>query len=390
MPLASPSLVYVPTPATWAVAQRVRAPLLRSDVGGAVQLLANPPFFSGQDTVTLTSVPDTTDQPVAIDTESADPYGGHLDTGAGNAKWYGMLPGWYLAESTVPFNSQAGGGSCGAGVGVSLAGGAVTAYYGQRMPISSGTGYSMPVCAKLVRISSAGILGGASNDYVTALARQNSGSPISVLSTASKSAGLQLRWISALAGTPGLIVPPLDAPPSLITSAWLNRNARDAIAFLLYPPMCELYDAGTATSITSQTSFPGAGQQVGLDTAFADPWSAFSAGAGTWTVPRSGLYYLYGNAGVNAGGNSLSVGAGITVTSPLYDSGQPVTIWGGAQATVASAGNAAVVRRRVRLLQGDTLALACFQRDSGSASATVVTGLTAQSPCRMIAIWRAL
>lgn len=390
MPLANPALAYVPSPATYTLAQRVRTPLLRADVSGAVALLANPPLFSGQNTVSVTSVPSATDQPVTIDAENFDPYSGHAGTTAtALSKYFGMLPGWYLAESAVPYNSTAGTGQCNAGIGFSSAGGAVTAYYGQRVGIS-GTGgqFSMPACAKLVQVVNAGTQGGATNDYVTALARQNSGGAISTLSNASKSASLQLRWVSALSGTPGLPVPSNDSwpvPPGIITAAFLNKNVRDAIAFLLYPPMLEAYDSATATSITSQTAFPVAGQQVGLDATFTDTWGAFSAGV--WTAPVNGLYYCYGNAGLSAGANSLSVAAGLTVTSPLYNSGSPVTIWGGAQQSVASQGNGACVRRKVRLLAGDTVALAAFQRDSGGAPATVVTGLTAQSPCRMITLW---
>ncbi len=393
MALADPTLVYIPTPGTYSVNQQVKAPLLRSEVAGAVQLLSNPPFFSGLNSVNPTSVVPTTDVPVSMDTENADPYNGHVVSGTGNSHYYGMLPGWYLAESAIPYNNTAGVGQCNAGVGFSSAGSAVTAYYGQRMGIS-GTGgqFSMPVCAKLVQVVNAGTQGAAGNDYVVALARQSSSGTISTLTNANKSAGLQLEWVSANSGPTGLVVPsndPWPAPPDIVTAAFVNKNIRDTIGFLIRPPLMEAYDASTAQNISSATSFPTLGTVVALDTTFADTWGQFGTASSTWTCPRGGLYYCWGSVGLTAGANGLSLAAGLNVTSPLYNGGTAVTIWGGAQTAAASAGNCAVVRRRIRLLQGDTVSLGAFQRDSSAATAAVVTGLTAQSPCRLITVWRA-
>ncbi len=393
MALADPTLVYIPNPGTYSINQQVKAPLLRADVAGAVQLLANPPIFSAINAVTPTSVVPTTDVPVTLDNENTDPYNGHRVTGPNNAKYYGMLPGWYLCESTVPYNDTGGTGQCNAGIGFSGSGSAVTAYYGQRMGISSTGGqFSMPVCAKMIQMVNTGTLAGTANDYVVALARQSSGGTNSVLSNANKSAGLQLEWVSANTGTPGLIVPANDswpAPPAIVTSAFVNKNIRDTIDFLAYPPLLEAYLSGAAAGIASQTSFPVVGQPIPLDATFADTWAAFSTGTGIWTCPRSGLYYVCGFAGLTGDSTSVSLAAGVTVTSPLYNSGSPVTIWGGAQTATASAGNAAVVRKRIRFLQGDTAQLAAFQRDSSSLPAAVNNTLLAQAPCRLIVIWRA-
>lgn len=394
MALADPSNVYVPSPATYSLNQQVKAPLLRADVAGAVQILSNPPFFSGINAVSVTSIPPTTDVPITIDAENADPYNGHRDTGPNNAKYYGMQPGWYLAESTIPYDNSGGAGQCNAGIGVSKNGGAVVTYYGQRLGIS-GTGgqVSMPVCAKLIQFTNTGTLGGTANDYAVALGRQSSSGTISTLSNANKSAGLQLEWLAATTGTPNLPVPsndPWPSPPDIVTSTFLNKNSRDAIDFLIYPPIMEAYNAGTSQNINSATVFPTLGTIISLDTTFVDNWGQFGSATSIWTAPRNGLYYAYGNVGMTVGANSLSVAAGLNVTSPLYNGGAPVTLWGGAQASVASSGNGACVRRRgLRLLAGDTVSLSAFQRDSGGATASVVTGLTAQSPCRLITAWRA-
>lgn len=392
MPLSNPALVYVPSPGTYSLNQQVKAPLLRADVAGAVQLLSNPPFFYGLNEVSPTAIPPLTDTPLTMDVENADPYNGHVISGTNNANYYGMQPGWYLAESFVPYNNTAGTGQCNAGIGVSHSGGAITAYYGQRLGIS-GTGgqFSMPICAKLVRFASVGTQAGTVNDYACALGRQSSAGTISTLSNSNKSAGLQLEWISALTGTPGLPVPsndPWPVPPDIVTSAFLNKNSRDTINFLSFPPMMEAYNASTAQNINSATVFPALGTVVSLDTTFVDTWNQFGTASSTWTAPRNGLYYVYGNVGLTMGANGLSLSAGLNVTSPLYNGGTAFTFWGGAQAAVASMGNGAVVRRRLRLLAGDTVSLSAFQRDSSAAAAGVVTGLTAQSPCRLITAWR--
>lgn len=271
-------------------------------------------------------------------------------------------------------------------VAVSLAAGSYSYYYGQRIPVS-GTGgqFSMPVTAKLVKSVTTGF------DQVSLAARQTSGGSLSALISASKLPYMQLKWVSAAAGTAGLIIPPSDpwpAPPAIVTSAFLNRNVRDAVQFLIYPPVFEAYDNATAQSIASATTFPLAGVPVSLDTTFADTWAAFGTASSTWTAPVSGLYYCYGQAALTCGANSLSMAAGLTVTSPLYNAGAAVTIWGGAQNTGTGQGNVAVVRKRVRLLGGDTIQLAAWQRDSSAASAPVITGPgTSASTSRLLTIW---
>lgn len=385
--------VTLPAPRTWASSQIIKAPYLRADVSDAVALLSQPPLFTGEQTTTTQSIPNSTDTPVLEDTEIYDNFAGHQDNlpGSEPANYYAQFAGWYLCEFTAPLNYTGGSGTCSAQIGIVSGGGSLNTYGGQRLPCSGTSGqYTQPAISKLAKMSS--IAAAPGGDYICGSFNQSSGSARSLLNGSSQYPQLKCLWVAATSGTAGLIVPTNDAwpvPPSYITSAFMNKNVRDTIRFLIYPPIMEAqYNAGTAT-LASQTGVPSVGTTLPLATANVDNYGAFSTSTHIWTAPVAGVYYAYGQCALTMQTTGLAIGAGLTVTSANYNSGSQVTLWGGTQAPVgiANGTNCAIVRRRLRLNAGDTVALAGFNHDSGGTAATIL-GNSTDWTSRLIMVWR--
>lgn len=391
------SLPYtLPTPRTWPPGAQIKAPYLRADVDNAVALLAAPPMFAGQQANGQT-VPDSADTAVNIDTEIYDNAYGHLDTVTPSQYW-GQFAGYYLAQGTSAIFYTGGAGAVTTGIGLSSAGGPVTTWYGQRLPASGTPGQlSQTAVAKLIPLTTVGAHT-SPTDYAQLIANQNSGASRTTLTTGGQVPVLQLQWVAAVSGTVGLTAPANPAwpiPPAFVTSAFLNANIRDTISALVCPPIMEAYYAAGSQPLASQSGLTTVGTAVGLDTRFADNYSAFNTSTSVWTVPAGwgGVYWCYGQCHQAMNATSVALAAGLTVTSANYNGGSPVTLWGGggAQAAFAGAGagNCAIARYRLRLNAGDTVQLAAFQNDSGAAATTLdFVGGSSVSESRLITIWR--
>jgi hypothetical protein len=381
-------LPVLPVTTTWASEEIVPAPVLRAQVSDAVALLAARPMFIGSQTAAAQSIGTGATTAITLDTEQADNWSGH-QISTDSSQYYGMLAGWYLCEASVPLNYTGGNGTLSAEIGGVQNGGSLTYYGGQRAGSNSGrvTGVT---CAKLMQMVSVGTFG--AGDYISAGVFQSSGNSQDLLNAAGQFPYLSARWVSALAGTQPLIVPTNDAwpsPPAVLGHVFVNKNVRDTINFLIYPPIGEWVQSATQ-NLASQSSVPATGTTIGLGSvalnpAVVDNYGAYNQTSNVWTAPVAGVYYAYGQLGLTTGSNAVSLGAGLTVTSPNYNSGSAFTIWGGTQAAVASSVQCASVRRRLRLSAGDTISLAGFQKDSGSASNALNT--TGSWLSRLILVW---
>jgi hypothetical protein len=380
------SLVYVPAPRTWSAGDVVKAPYLRSDVSGAIQLLSRPPMFLGSQTSTAQTVGDSAYVAVEMDTEAYDNFGGH-EVSVQNGAYYGMFPGWYLVQCSIPLNSSSTSKATGAAVGGVQNGGSLS-YFGGQLLADSSTAAIGTVAAKLMKMQQTGTFHGAANDYIVAAAFQDSGIPQPLLNAAAKYPLISVRWVCALSGTQPLPVPAnpaWPAPPALATHAWANANIRDTVSFLVYPPVMEYSRASASGSLASQSSVPAVGTTVALDTMVVDNYGAFDNGTNTWTVPVAGVYWCYGVLAGEAGAGTVTLGAGLTVTSANYNGGTQITLWGGTAVPSAVSPAANVVRRRLRLSAGDTILLAGVQNDSGGAAFSYAG--SAQFQCRLITVW---
>jgi hypothetical protein len=377
----------LPVTATWA-AGPVPAAALRSSVSAAVQLLSGPPMFSGSQTATGQSIPSGTIKAFDLDTEAYDNFSGH-QISVNKPTYYGMFPGWYLCTASAPFGYTGGTGQTGACVGGVQNGGADQSYGGMRVQNGSGNN-SQATASKLMQMVSTGTYAGASNDYLYGVAYQSNGgaSNETLLNSASQNPYLTARWVCANSGAVSLPVPANPAwpvPPSIVTSAFLNANARDACRFLTYPPICEYYRPGTGGSLASQSSLPLAGTTISLTGAVVDNYSGFASS--TYTAPVAGRYWCYGCAAITSAVAAVAHAAGLTVTSANYNGGTQVTLWGGLCGSASNSPNGAVVHRQLRLNAGDTVSLAGWQNTTGSVDATFASnGLPWAS--RLILVWQ--
>jgi hypothetical protein len=379
----------LPVTTTWASEEIVPAPVLRAQVSDAVALLAARPMFIGQQTATGQSITASSTTAISLDTEQADNYSMHrISTDA--TQVFCQFPGWYLCEATVPLNYTGGTGTLSALIGGVQNGGPLAYYGGMRTPSNSGH-ITVATAAKLMQLVSTGF---GTGDYVSAAVFQNNtGSSAETLNNnPAKAPYLMARWVSALSGTQPLIVPANDAwpsPPAVLGHVFMNKNVRDTINYLIYPPIGEWVQSA-AQNLASQSSVPATGTTIGLGSvalnpAVVDNYGAYSQAANVWTAPVAGVFYCYGQVGLTTGSNTVSMGAGLTVNSSNYNSGSTFTIWGGTMATAASLPQMANVRRRLRLNAGDTISLAGFQKDSGAASNALNT--TGAWLSRLIICW---
>ena len=381
----------LPNPVTWSPGTQIKAPQLRADVSDAVQLLTGPPFFAGANTQTAQTPGDSSNTPVQIDTEFADPWAGHHNN-AGSTyapRWYAPFAGHYLVRVSVPFAST-GPGSCSAGVQRVSGGGSPASYFGQRVPNQAGAN-SNPSVIKILSMVNIGSSWG-SGDWIAPTCYQDSGSGLALVETTNRYPNITIQWIGALSGTQPLPVPANDAwavPPAWITSAFMNSNVRDTINYLCYPPVMEWqYNNGT-NNLASATSLPATGTTIGLDAQNFDNYSAFSNGSNTWTAPVAGIYLAYGQLALTGDSSSVSLAAGLTVNSDNYNGGSAFTFWSGAQVAYVSSPyiSCVVTNRRLRLNAGDTLKLAGWQRNS-SGNAATIQGNSTQWTTRFGAVWQ--
>lgn len=380
---------YVPSPRTWSAGDLVTTPRLRADVSGAVQLLAQPPMLLAQQGNAQT-IPNSNETGMALDTEVYDNYNGHsLASGSSTSSYFGMLPGWYLAQAAAPLDYTAGAGTMGVSVAANIGGAGGVVFGGERVPNSSATPQrAFPVAAKLVEMTNTGTYGGATNDFLFASVFQDSGASQPLYPGTNRFPYVTVQWVGASSGTTGLPVPPLAVSPSPITSAYLNANVRDTINFLLYPPLLEYqYNAGTQ-SLASQSTLPAVGTTLPLGSKIVDNYSAYNSSTFTWTAPVAGVYWCYNVAAMAGAATILALASGLTVTSSNYNSGSPVTLWGGTRTAFAGTRIQAVAcRRRIRLNAGDTVSPAGWQHDSAAAAATVA-GNSNEWQSRLIIVWR--
>lgn len=378
----------LPSPRTWTDGVPVPlAPGLRQDAGGGAAWLNGPPFFIGAADGTPQSI--ATEAEVQLNTELYDPWNMHHLQGSPLflARCYPQQAGWYLCQAFTPMAPAASAGWCQAGVAAAQGGGSATQFTGQSV-LQNTAWPSGPVAAKLVQISDIG--GYANGDWAAAYVWQNSDSAVNMEFSASTAPRFEMRWIGAASGTAPLPAPPFEnvpVPPFYLDAGWLNRNVRDTVRYLIYPPFGEWYNAGLQT-LPSSTGLETVGFPLDLTHTVADSYSAVNLGTGTFTVPADdgGTYWVYHCMSLVAETEPCNAAAaGVTVTSANYNNGDPVTLWQGAQAMQPSATmqvQGAVYRRRLRLNPGDTIQPAGYQNS--------VSGADAEVSSRLIVIWRSL
>jgi hypothetical protein len=168
-----------------------------------------------------------------------------------------------------------------------------------------------------------------------------------------------------------------------ISASWLNQQSRDLINFLGYPPIMRGQPSG-AQSIASTGFPPTVGgnptNQLTSMTPTTDNFGGFSSG--TYTIPVSGVYLVYGQVAY-AGSTTSNVvwGVGVSVSGGTIQWGtltRTATVSAGAQVIIPT------FRRHMRLTAGQTITLWAFQ-NSGAAVNTLTGG---SSFTKFIAAWR--
>lgn len=361
---------------------------LTGDVSNAVAWFSYPPTFIGAQTANpqIGGIPDTTPTNVQIDTEYLDNEAGHTISSF-PARYICKQPGYYLIEGSAVLNYTGSAGHFAAGFQGFSAGSAFGPRMGEAVPNVSSF-FSASSASHLIKQSSVG------NDFIELCVVQTTGASQSLFNDTTNPGRvpyLSAMWISSLTGTIPNTFPPVDLPfptpnQSFLTSSFMNIAIHDSITFLTFPPIMQAQynDSG---SVSSQATVPFTGNPFALHEQDVDNYSAFNGI--TWTCPAGGLYYAYGQFGIVGTGHDQAVAAGLNVTSIGYNNGNQFTFWGGAIQTQGAAlfPNSAIVRRRLRLFQGDTVQLAGFYNSDNGSSAQILN-TSSFYPAKLIMIWR--
>ncbi|MFE3577837.1 hypothetical protein [Streptomyces vinaceus] len=153
----------VPTPASVSAGDYITGALWNASVYNGISFLASRPFFIGVQTI-VQSIANGTWQPITLDTETADPYGGH-STVSNTSRYTCQVAGWYRVGGRVAFAAN-GTGSRGARIHINanyIQGGA--ALYG------AGTLMGIPEVNHVLYLSV--------GDYIELAGGQNSGGSLS-------------------------------------------------------------------------------------------------------------------------------------------------------------------------------------------------------------------
>lgn len=371
------SQITLPAPRTWSPQDKVFVPELRADVSDAVALLTQRPYLVAQSTTGM-SIPSATATPVTLDSELTDTWNGHLaPPSATTSQYWAPLAGWYVTDIRLPWTYSGAAAMFYSGVQMLSNGISVGASWGPLAVNGSGSGLTAR-CVDLLPMHVAGAAGGT-GDYIQPLARQDSGSAVSLNNSAVNLPTASIRWACALSGTASLAVPPLASVPTPITSAWLNSNVRDTVNFLVYPPALKAhYVAGSSTLANSTLTTP---QVVPLSTADLDTYSGLTTGASAkYTIPVSGRYLVAGQVSLAVSSTATFYACGVYVNSTTLYWGSVVRFAGS-----SIAGGAGIIRR-LRFNAGDTVQLVGAQGSGGA----VAYSTAASSQTRLILVWEGI
>lgn len=362
-----------PSPEAWEADQVITSPTLREQATEAIGFLAYRPLgvFANQSGTGQ----GVSDQFMVCPVELYDNWDGHSTSD--EQYYYCQTPGWYLAQSRVPFNYTSGTGAIfAAGFNALSNGASVANSLGALLDNASTFPLTCQVC-DLIPLYITGAIGGT-GDYIGFLTYNGAGTTVDLENNASVFPMVTIRWVAAISGTTGLAVPANGSwpvPPSYVTSTFLNTSIYRTMQFLLYPPICKVvYTPGT-TTIPSQ-AFP-AGTVIPMGTVVVDNYSGYSTSTHAYTAPVSGNYFCYGQMNLAANATSTGYGAGFSINGGT-------TIWGDVVKTYASnGGGGASVTKRLQLTAGQTLQLVGVQGTGGA----VEYNTTTANATRMIIVW---
>lgn len=371
MPQAS-----LPSPRTWAANDLVTVPRLRADAADAIAFLLQRPAFAAQNT-SGRSWASGSDLALGLDSELFDTWAGHVVANVGsatNAQYWCQVPGWYLCRSAPVFSYTSATQAVFAGALEGTVGGSAFGPLRGPLVLDGSTNPPVAQCTDLIEMLHTGAPGGT-GDFVQFDAFQNTGGSVNLVSAATQLPTASARWVCATSGTQPLPVPPLTPCPTPITSAWLNANLRDAIRYLIYPPICRaFYTPGTATLATS--AFP-AGSAAPLNTITVDNYAGFNASTFTYTAPLAGRYLVAGQVNLASAASSAAYACGVTVSAGT-------TAWGDRLNKVSdSTGGGAGVVKRVRLAAGATVQLTASQNSGGA----IAYNTNAENQTRLVIVW---
>lgn len=396
--------VWLPaTPEDWVdqtATQRgtpVRAGTLSLDGAGTVMWHRQRPLFQGIATLAQ-SIPSSTWTAVTGLSELVDNWGGHNDS-SNTGRYY--VPSssiddgggdWFLCSGYVPFNSTDP-------AHVHIAGlrktGSATVLEGGKIP--GGTGHVLDTMAvDLVQMD------GGNNDYIELCGWQNTGSAVNTV-VSGKTPSLTVRWVcgstaSFYAATPAAPpVPHVWADTDRVTAdatgtvgghvlVPMNRELRDLVKYLNFPPIARLTAQGGSQTIPS-----GAGTWTSINYTSTGKsvdnyggWAA--ANPSRYVCQRPGLYYVAGYASIaESGGANTGYRAARLLQTYAAGGSQAYAGWTCLPQTSGGTGTALYAIGMVRMAVGDYVELQMSQTQG----AGLAVNVSAAGASRLIAVWMA-
>ncbi|RMI47612.1 hypothetical protein EBO15_01540 [Actinomadura harenae] len=376
-------------PATGQMASPLRSVWLSADAGEAVVWHRQRPLFQGTAT-TAQSIPNTAYTAITGLAALVDNYGGANDT-SNTGRYYGPITStgqpsagdWYLVSGYVPMNFTATTGIVIAGVRVS--GGTVQA--GGRVPGSAHAETAMVV--DLVQMTGWGT---ATNsylgDWVELMAYQSSGAAATTL-VSGKAPALTVRWVCASPAASSSQVVAAPGIPHTWTASdiWtadatgagkvpLNRELRDAVRFMNYPPIARVTVDGSTQTIPSGATWTS----LSFTTEYVDTHSGWAPGTPTkYIAPKAGLYYVGGFVNLIEAASPV----GYRAIRLLQNGTTAYAGWSMVPQTTGTLGSALNAVGLIRMAAGDTIEVQVQQTQGAALSQYTNVG----NAGRLIAVW---
>lgn len=269
----------VPPLTNWSVGELPTSAMLNARIRDAINFLKSPPFCVLRKTSTQ-ATSNTTWTAISWDIEDIDSDGAHSNV-TNNTRYTSQTDGWYLVVAQLHWTANATGHR-----EIRIRKNANNSdFYGwNAMYANDG--------AEAADIQTSAYIFLAVGDYIEVMGWQSSGGSLSTFNDGAD-CRFEVRWVRTNDGVERALPSPRTWTAGLWSTGHLNVDVRDALAFMLAPPMTVLQKLNGNQAANRHIGNAALYGEVTWDTVVADTHGAFnSSDPERYTAPIDGWYHL--------------------------------------------------------------------------------------------------